>query len=156
LEEGTFSLLREAVLGRMSLDLWLKLDAGTEDWYREIDRSAIPFDSLIAGIQAFAEAAPCTLQTMLCKVQGNPPPPGEEAAWETLVLDLAGRGGGPAAAGEHPPAGVRAVQIYGKARPGPLDPLAEPLDESFLRARAASLRSALAGLGKHIPVEVYN
>ncbi|MDR2184140.1 MAG: hypothetical protein LBO80_00515 [Treponema sp.] len=159
LKEGIFSLLEEAALGPAGLDLWLKLDAGTEGWYREIDRSAIPFESLIAGIKAFAGAAPFTLQSMLCKVKGKPPPPEEGAAWEDLVLDLAGQGGGSFSggpAGKNPPPGIKAVQIYGKARPGPLDPLAEALEESFLEARAASLRKALTELGKYIPVEVYN
>jgi histidinol dehydrogenase len=147
LEEEIFSLLGEAARGKMGLDLWLKLDAGTEAWYREIDRSAIPFERLIAKIKAFAELAPFTLQNMLCRVKGRPPPPEEGAAWEALALGLASAGGNQG--------GIRAVQIYGKARPAPLDPLAEPLEDIFLETRAASLRKALAGLGKNIPVEVY-
>jgi hypothetical protein len=48
--------------------------------------------------------------------------------------------------------GVQAVQIYGKARPAPEDPLAEALPASILEGRAALLRAALKA---PIPVEVF-
>ena len=149
LNDGTFDLLRRAATGPMALKLWLKLDAGTRDWYARIDRSSIPFGSLIAAIQNFASLAPFAIQTMICAVKGVAPPPEEEEAWVRLALELASRG--------H----VTGFQIYGKARPGPQDPLAEALPVSILDARAASLQAALkaAGLpgpeGKPIPVEVF-
>jgi hypothetical protein len=86
---------------------------------------------------------------MICSVDGVPPPPEEGAAWERLALELA--------AGGH----VTGFQIYGKARPGPRDPLAESLPVSVLDARAASLEAALKAKGlrgpqrKSIPVEVF-
>jgi histidinol dehydrogenase len=149
LNSGTFDLLRRAATGPRALKLWLKLDAGTGDWYARIDRSNIPFDRLISAIQSFAALAPCIIQTMICSVNGAPPPPEEDAAWERLALGLAAAG--------H----VTGFQIYGKARPSPHDPAAESLPVSVLRARAGSLAGALkaAGLcgpdGSPIPVEVF-
>jgi histidinol dehydrogenase len=133
-------------VGPTALALWLKLDAGTEAWYKTIDRSAVPFGTLIAKIRSFAAQAPFTVQTMLCTVNRRPPDRGEAAAWERLVLDLA--------------AGLTAVQIYGKARPAPEDPLAEALPPAILEDRAASLRQALEAAnirpgGKPLPVEEY-
>ena len=145
----TFDLLRRAALGPMALKLWLKLDAGTKDWYAQIDRSNIPFGSLITAIQNFASLAPFTIQTMVCAVNGVPPPAAEGAAWERLALELAAKG--------H----VTGFQIYGKARPSPHDPAAEAVPVSILDARAASLEAALKAAalpgpeGRPIPVEVF-
>jgi histidinol dehydrogenase len=149
LNSGTFDLLRRAATGPMALQLWLKLDAGTRDWYARIDRSNIPFDPLIAAIQSFAALAPCIIQTMICSINGAPPPPEEAVAWEQLALGLAAAGN------------VTGFQIYGKARPSPHDPAAEFLPVAILRARADSLEGALKAAGLHgpdgrpIPVEVF-
>ncbi|MDR2741470.1 MAG: radical SAM protein [Treponema sp.] len=147
LNDETFAFMREAASGPMKLNIWLKLDAGSPDWYKAMDRSAVPFDALIRGIRQFAGLAPVTLQTMVCAVGGRPPPPEEEAAWVCLAAELAESGGGP---GRRP--GIRAVQIYGKARPAPQDPLAEALPEAVLEKRAAALRTVI---GTAIPVEVF-
>jgi histidinol dehydrogenase len=155
LNDQTFDLLRRAAgrepVGSMALKLWLKLDAGTEDWYGRMDRSAIPFDRLIAAIKSFAARAPFTLQTMICAINEEPPPAEEAAAWERLVLELAA------------PGHLTGVQIYGKARPSPADrgPLSEgsgdlrshasQVPAAILEARAASLRAALNAIGLRGP-----
>ncbi|GHV76468.1 hypothetical protein AGMMS49942_12890 [Spirochaetia bacterium] len=138
LNAQTFELLRHAATG-LALKLWLKLDAGTEDWYAKMDRSAVLFDRLIAAIKAFAAIAPFTIQTMLCAINGAPPPAEEAAAWERLLRELAA------------PGHLTGVQIYGKARPSPgLD--ASPVPAAVLETRAASLRAVLP---ESIPVEVF-
>jgi histidinol dehydrogenase len=165
LNEKTFEFLRRAATGPMGLSIWLKLDGGTGDWYAQIDRSAVPFDRLTARIRDFAALAPFTIQTMICAIDGVPPPPAEAAAWERLVLELAAIGQTAAeqtanTAGTRRP-GIRAFQIYGKARPAPQDPLAAQLPVSFLEERAGSLRLALEAAGLHgldgepIPAEVF-
>jgi histidinol dehydrogenase len=144
LNAPTFELLRHAAAGSDALKLWLKLDAGTEDWYAKMDRSAIPFDRLIAAIKAFAAIAPFTIQTMICAINGAPPPAEEAAAWERLVRELAA------------PGHLTSVQIYGKARPSPGDRSegspASQVPAAVLDARAASLRAVLP---ESIPVEVF-
>jgi len=149
LQPPIFSLLQDAATGKAALNIWLKLDAGTPAWYQKINRSAIPFAERITPIKAFAACAPVTIQTMLCAVDGAAPPPEEAQAWETLVCELAaiaknGTGGG-----------IRTVQIYGKARPAPEDPIAEELPADYLEERAASLRRAFTAQGITTPVEVY-
>jgi histidinol dehydrogenase len=148
LQPEIFSLLKE----NSSLNIWLKLDAGTSDWYQKINRTAIPFEKLIAKIKEFAASAPVTIQTMLCAVDGKGPPDEEAREWETLALELAAIA---AAAG-----GIRKVQIYGKARPAPEDPRTTALPVEYLEERAASLRRALAAAKSRAqipvpPVEVF-
>jgi histidinol dehydrogenase len=149
LQDDTFELLRRAAVGPLALNIWLKLDAGAEAWYAKMDRSAIPYSRLIAAIKSFAALAPVTIQTMICAIDGVPPPPEEAAAWERLALDLAGSGT------------IAAFQIYGKARPSPHDPAAALLPASALETRATSLSAALGAAGalgpggKAIQVEVY-
>ena len=144
LNEGDFDLLRRAALGEHGLRIWLKLDAGTPLWYAAMDRSAVPYGFLLEKIRAFVKCAPLTLQTMICAIDGAPPPPDEARAWEALVAEMVSTA-----------AGLRGVQIYGKARPAPEDPRAAALPAAFLEARAASLRAVLTAAGKDIPVWVY-
>jgi histidinol dehydrogenase len=142
LDTTVFAFLRNAAGGAPHLKLWLKLDAGTEGWYRQMNRSAVPFAELTAKIREFAACAPFIIQTMLCAVDGNPPPPEDAAAWKSLVLELL--------------PGLAAVQLYGKARPAPQDPLASALPAAFLEDRAASLREKLRlKFPEPPPVEVF-
>ena len=144
LDEGTFDLLRRTAVGERGLRIWLKLDAGSSAWYDAMNNSSLSFVRLVEKIRAFVQCAPLTLQTMICAIDGEAPPPEEARAWETLVAELA------CSAAE-----LRGVQIYGKARPAPDDPFAAALPGAFLEARAASLRAVLAAAGKEIAVAVY-
>ena len=146
LDESIFSLLRDAAAGSLGLNIWLKVDAGTPEWYGKINRSLLPFEKITAKIKEFAACAPFTIQTMLCTVDGKGPPPEEAAAWEKLIIEAAisgvqapdGKGGG------RNRTLLCKVQIYGKARPAPEDPKASALPAELLEERAESLRSALA------------
>jgi histidinol dehydrogenase len=90
--------------------------------------------------------APVDIQTMLCAINGSPPPPEEAAAWERLAVELAVSAQGR----------VRSFQLYGKARPAPEDPLAEALPAAYLEERAESLRRALDAAGEAaVPVTVF-
>ena len=175
LDPPFFALLKEASLSdggtAGGLEIWLKLDAATEDWYTVMDRSAVPHGALIDRIRAFAASgAAFTLQTMVCRVGGRLPPETESAAWIRLAGDLAvlsakGReesGSPEKPVGPEKPAGpekpgLRAIQIYGKARPAPEDPLAQAAPPGVLEERAALLRTELALRpgAPSIPVTVY-
>jgi len=153
LEESLFSLLAKAALS-LGLNIWLKLDAGTNLWYKKMNRSVLPFEKIIEKIKEFAARAPVTIQTMICAVDGEGPPREEAEAWEKLLVEWVSAGN---AKGN---SGIRKVQIYGKARPAPEDPKASALPVAYLEERAASLRAALASAFKAEndripPVEVY-
>ena len=142
-----FSLLAQAAASP-AFNIWLKLDAGTFGWYQKMNRTSISFEKLIAKIKEFASLAPFTIQTMLCAIDGEPPPLEEAQAWEALVCELAEI----AASGN---SAIRKVQIYGKARCAPEDPMASSLPAGCLDERAASLRRVFAEKGVTTPVQIY-
>ena len=131
LNEKLFALLKEAAVS-LPLDIWVKLDAGTPQWYKKMNRSGIPFEVITSKLKQFAACAPLTIQTMLCKVDGEGPPPDEAKVWEKLLVELA----------LDAKSNLRKVQIYGKARPAPEDPKAAALPVEYLEERASSLRRA--------------
>jgi histidinol dehydrogenase len=138
-----FSLLKTAVINS-ELNIWLKLDAGTEDWYKEINRSKISFKDITEKIKEFTACAPVTIQTMLCVIDGKSPPLKEAQAWVELVTELA--------LGSSSGGGLRKVQIYGKARPSPEDPKTSALSIKYLEERAVLLKNSIS---KIIPIEIY-
>ncbi|MDR2490815.1 MAG: hypothetical protein LBD20_05380 [Spirochaetaceae bacterium] len=143
LREKVFQKLTEAATTVRAFELWLKIDAGTESWFRAINRSKTGYSSLISAIQRFSAAAPCVIQTMHCSVHGERPSPAELEAWAALVSGLS-QGGS-----------VKAVQIYGKARPSEHDPICAPLPASELEHRAALLRAEFSRQAISTPVSVY-
>jgi len=142
LHEQIFAFLKK-IAAFLYVDIWLKLDAGTPVWYQKINRSALPYSLLIEKINEFTSCAAVTIQTMICAVDGEAPPDEEARVWEDAVCALAENGN------------LRKVQLYGKARAAPQDPLASGLSQEFLNRRSASLQSAFAEKGISAPVEVY-
>ena len=143
LRKNLFEFL--ALKAQEGLKIWLKIDAGTEEWFGKINRpQSCDFSLLLDCIREFSAIAPFIAQTMICKVEGLPPPQQEEEAWVKLIKDLA------------VPGKLRLLQIYGKARPSPQDPLTEAVDTDFLEKRAGILRAALQTEKRSlIPVEVF-
>jgi histidinol dehydrogenase len=146
LHKETFNVLKTANVGYKNVMPWIKLDAGTEDWYKKIDVSNIPYADLIEAIQMYADGSPSPfiIQTMHCAVNNEEPSLHELAAWTERVVKLSGAGN------------VVAAHIYGKARPSPGDPVCSALPLASLQNRARLLESALAAAGlAAIPVEVF-
>ena len=145
LQPQIFSLLADSAKGEIALDIWLKLDAGTPQWYEKINRCGIAFTELTAKIKEFVRRAPVTIQTMLCAIDGEGPPFEEEKAWEQLTAQIAAEGKG----------FINKVQIYGKARPAPEDPKASALPFEYLEKRASSLKNVFTKNSIQVPVEIY-
>jgi len=143
LNQDIFNALSVFANGKEKLTIWLKLDAGTEDWYNKINRSQISYENLMNKIKDFVEIAPVTIQTMICKVKGSVSPQEEILAWEKLVTELSQTGN------------IQAIHIYGKARPAFEDPLAEMLPSSYLEERSFSLKKALQSADANTKVEVF-
>jgi histidinol dehydrogenase len=146
LDDTVYSLLEEK---SGCLSIWLKIDAGTEEWFNKINRPNIQhqsnnFELLMKRITNFTKTSPCVIQTMICKVEGILPPPSEEQAWITVIKDIAGHGN------------LKAVHVYGKARPSPKDPLAETVEPIFLKNRADALIKALQEAAYTVQVEVFD
>jgi len=87
-------------------EIWAKLDAGTEAYYRLIVRTAIPLARVLTNLQEAARVRPLVIQSLFLRVNGQPPPPEEqEAYFDRLHAILAGGGA------------IKLVQVHTIARP---------------------------------------
>ncbi len=101
------SQVREAltVLDENNGEIWAKLEAGTEAYYQQIDRTTIPLRRVLDNITAAAQVRPVVIQALFLRMHGNPPPPEElEAFYERLNEILHARGK------------IALVQVYTVAR----------------------------------------
>ncbi|MBI1751913.1 MAG: radical SAM protein [Acidobacteria bacterium] len=120
-------------------EIWAKLDAGTEAYYREICRSKVPFERILDNLLATARRWPTVIQTLFLEWKGQGPDDAELEAYCQRLERLQREGGQ-----------LQAVQLYTVARPTP-EPEARPLRRPDMDAIAAHLRSRIPCL----PLEVY-
>lgn len=86
-------------------EVWAKLDAGTEAWYRAVDRSEVPFQRVLDNILALGRLRPLVIQSLFCRIHGQPPPESELDAWRDRLAALVAAG-----------ARIERVQVYTTAR----------------------------------------
>jgi wyosine [tRNA(Phe)-imidazoG37] synthetase (radical SAM superfamily) len=106
--------------------IWAKLDAGTEDYYRQVSRSKVPFQRILDNLLATSLARPIIIQTLLMLVNGRPPSGAELAAYCGRLNDITTGGGI-----------IKQVQIHTIARPPA---------EQWVAALASSKIDAIATL----------
>ncbi len=68
-------------LDRHQGEIWAKLDAGTESYYRRISRAAIPLERILRNLGAAARVRPLVIQSLFLRQNGAGPPPSEIAAY---------------------------------------------------------------------------
>ncbi len=115
-----------AVLDANNGEIWAKLEAGTEAYYRQIDRSTIPFQRVLDNITEAARARPIVIQALFLRLNGQPPPAAELEAFCDRLNDILKAGGG-----------LKLVQVYTVAR--------EPA-ESYVDALTAAEVDAIVNL----------
>ena len=93
------------VLDANNGEIWAKLEAGTEPYYREVDRTTIPFQRILNNITAAAKVRPLVIQAMFLKMHGEPPPAEELAAFCDRLNEIVQAGGK-----------IKLVQVYTVAR----------------------------------------
>ena len=120
-------------------EVWAKLDAGSESFYREICRSQVPYTKILENLLVTARRWPILIQTLFLEWQGQGPGEAELKAYCGRLEQILAQNGR-----------LQAIQLYTVARPTP-EPEARPLRRLELDAIAARLRDHLPGL----PVEVY-
>jgi len=120
-------------------EFWLKLDAGTTEYYRLVDRTTFSFAKVLANILEAARVRPVVLQSLFMKVRGAGPPPEEIAAYCDRVQEILSGGGR-----------VSLIQVYTVAR-RPAEPYVAPLDDDELDQIAAEVRRRLPA----VPVEAF-
>ena len=89
-------------------EIWAKLDAGTEAYYREVARSAVSFQRILDNLLLAARVRPIVIQSLFMRLREQPPSPAEQEAYcDRLARDHGRRGPDQAGADSHhcPPAG---------------------------------------------------
>jgi wyosine [tRNA(Phe)-imidazoG37] synthetase (radical SAM superfamily) len=121
-----------ALLDDRGLEVWAKLDAGTQSFFDRVARTATPLDRILANLTACAKLRPVVIQALFFRIQGESPPKSEIDAWLDrlrTVLDGSGR--------------ISLVQVYTVAR-RPAEDEVSPLDPGELEHIAERVRRELA------------
>jgi wyosine [tRNA(Phe)-imidazoG37] synthetase (radical SAM superfamily) len=123
-----------AILDANQGEVWAKLDAGTEDYYRLVERTTIPFKRILGNIATAARVRPLVIQALFIRIAGEPPSLDEQAAFCQRLNEITTAGGQ-----------IKLVQIYTVARP-PAESFVEPLsnEEVDRLAELVRLRTGLA------------
>ncbi|MGE0610299.1 MAG: radical SAM protein [Pirellulales bacterium] len=106
-----------AVLDAHQGEIWAKLEAGTEAYFHQIDRTPIPFRQIVENIAAAAQVRPLVIQALFMRVQGQPPGADELAAFCERLKEISSRGGQ-----------LSLVQVYTVAR-RPAEDYVAPLSD---------------------------
>ena len=127
------------ILDAANGEIWAKLDAGTEEYFRLVARTAIPFRRILDNLLAAARVRPIVIQSLFMRIHGEAPPPAEQAAYCGRLTDITSAGG-------H----IKLVQLH---------TLARPPAESYVTALSNEELDALASLVREqtgLPVAVYH
>jgi wyosine [tRNA(Phe)-imidazoG37] synthetase (radical SAM superfamily) len=111
-------------------EIWAKLDAGTEECFRRVNRSTAPWRQILENLRETARVRPIVIQSLFMRINGQPPTETEIAAYCERLGEILSAGGR-----------IKLVQAHTIARP-PAEPCAAPLDEMELETIAAQIRRA--------------
>jgi len=123
-------------------EIWAKLDAGSEDYFRRVNRPrpGVTLGGIVEGITAVARGRSIVIQSLFIRLDGQPPPPQEIAAYAARLAEIVAAGGK-----------IKLVQVYTVAR-SPAEPNVSPLSDTELRAIAETVRKSVPT----VPVETYS
>ena len=118
-------------------EIWAKLDAGTEEYFREINRSAIPLSQILENIRTAALRRALVIQSLWMRVRGEPPAESELAAWRGRLKDILAAGGR-----------LKAIQLNTIVR-NPAESFVTPLTRNELERIGIFVKSEIP-----VPVEI--
>jgi wyosine [tRNA(Phe)-imidazoG37] synthetase (radical SAM superfamily) len=107
-----------AILDANNGEIWAKLEAGTAEYFKKIDRTTIPFQQILDNIAVAAKARPLVIQSLFMRVAGEPPPTAEIEAFCDRLNEITAAGGK-----------LSLVQIYTVARK-PTESFVTPLSDA--------------------------
>jgi wyosine [tRNA(Phe)-imidazoG37] synthetase (radical SAM superfamily) len=116
------------ILDRNNGEIWAKLEAGTDEYYRLIERTTIPFVQILENITAAAQVRPLVIQALFMRVAGDPPPQTELEGFCDRLNDIKAAGGK-----------LKLVQVYTIAR-RPAEEYVKPLADAEVDAIVALVR----------------
>lgn len=110
-------------------EVWAKLEAGTEAYYKLIERTTIPFRQILDNITAAARVRPLVIQALFMRVRGEPPSRAELEAFCDRLNEITAGGGK-----------LKLVQVYTVAR-RPAESFVAPLENREVDAIVDLVRS---------------
>lgn len=110
-------------------EIWAKLDAGTEDYFRLIDRPNVSLQRVLENILDAASRRPIVIQSLFMRVNGEVIPDAEVDAYCGRLNDLLAAGGR-----------LKGLQLYTIART-PAEPTVAPLSDEELDRVADLVRA---------------
>jgi wyosine [tRNA(Phe)-imidazoG37] synthetase (radical SAM superfamily) len=110
------------ILDQNQGEIWAKLDAGTDDYYQLIERTAIPFQQVLDNLLTTARIRPLVIQSLFMQVNGTPPSDHEIQAYCQRLNEITDNGGS-----------LASVQIYTIARQ-PAESYVTPLADEYVDA----------------------
>ncbi len=87
-------------------EIWAKLDAGTRDYYRMVNRSRVPYARILRNITGTARWCPLVIQSLFLRVSGEPPTENQILAYAARLNEIQAQGGK-----------ILRLQLYTLARP---------------------------------------
>lgn len=93
------------ILDKNQGEIWAKLDAGTEDYFKKIDRTKIRFQQILDNISLAALHRPIVIQSLFMLVNQEPPDAVEIDAYCLRLNEIVNAGGQ-----------IKLVQVYTIAR----------------------------------------
>ena len=110
-------------------EIWAKLDAGTEDYYRLVERTSIPLQRVLDNILTTGRERPIVIQSLFMNVHDQPPTDAEIDAYIARLNELKANG-----------CQIKLVQVYTIAR-GVAESYVTPLDAPRLDEISDRVRS---------------
>lgn len=92
-------------LDRHNGEIWAKLEAGTEGYYREVERTSIPLARVLENILAAGRVRPIVIQSLFMRLHEQGPPASEVEAYVRRLKELLAEG-----------CQIKLVQVYTVAR----------------------------------------
>lgn len=116
------------ILDRNQGEIWAKLDAGSEDYFRLVDRSPIPLSRVLENITQAARVRPLVIQSLWMRIRGQPPAGEEIQAFCRRLQEIVAAGGR-----------LSLIQVYTVARP-PAEDYVTPLADEEVDGIAEVVR----------------
>jgi len=126
-----------AFLDQHNGEIWAKLDAGTDEYYRLVERTTIPLQRVIDNIADAGRVRPVVIQSLFMQIHGEQPPSWEIVAYIERLRDLISAG-----------CQIKLVQVYTVAR-RVAESFVTPLPDAALDQIAQHVRAL------NLPVETY-
>ena len=110
------------ILDQNNGEIWAKLEAGTEAYFKLIDRTPIPLSQIVANITAAAKVRPIVIQSLFMRVNNDPPSDEELKEFCDRLNEILAAGGK-----------LKLVQVYTVAR-RPAESFVTPLTDAEVDA----------------------